>query len=79
MTPIAHRDLTLPLIPEDLQRNQGPVPLAAYVPLTVALIGIAFILAGGLGSRDTSLQAGLKAPVAGVDAIVTGSIPASAR
>jgi hypothetical protein len=69
------RDLTLPLIPDDAQRNQGPVPLAAYVPLTVALIGVAIILVGGLGSRDRGVQTATKAsPIATVDTVVTGSV-----
>jgi hypothetical protein len=69
------RDLTLPLIPDDIRRNQGPVPLAAYVPLTVALIGVAIILAGGLGSRGAGVQTAQQAPVAAtVDTVVTGSV-----
>jgi hypothetical protein len=74
----APRDLTLPLIPDDARRNQGPVPLAAYVPLTVALIGVAIILAGGLGSRDGGVQTALKASTpAVIDRVITGSVPAS--
>ena len=44
-------DLTLPLIPEAARRNQAPVPAAAYVPITIALIGVAVVLLGGISVR----------------------------
>jgi hypothetical protein len=54
MAPIAQPDLTMPLIPEAAQRHRGPVRLAPFVPITVALIGLAFILFGGVGVRASS-------------------------
>jgi hypothetical protein len=52
MTPNDPQDLTLPLIPEAARRNHGPVPVAAYVPIAVALLGVALILLGGIRARD---------------------------
>jgi hypothetical protein len=52
-------------------RNRRPVPAAAYVPITVALVGVMFILAGGIKARDTSTLA--YAPAA-IDTTVTGAI-----
>jgi len=43
-------DLTLPLIP-DVQRKQTRAPLAAYVPIGIALIGVALVLVGGVSVR----------------------------
>jgi len=66
------------------QRNDVPVPatppetettlrmkLAAFVPLTIAMLGVAAILFGGISARHQDTAA---APV--VDPIATGSIDA---
>jgi 8-oxo-dGTP diphosphatase len=66
-------DFTLPLIPEASRRNHASAPAAAFVPIAVALLGVAFVLVGGIKARD-----GADAPVAAASAtagaIVTGSI-----
>ena len=54
-------DLTLPLIP-DVRRNQGPVPVAAYVPIAVALIGVALVLIGGISVRAVDQPVIAQAP-----------------
>jgi hypothetical protein len=56
MTVQTETDLTLPLIPEIARRNQGAVPPAAYVPIAIAMIGVALVLIGGISVRavDTS-------------------------
>jgi hypothetical protein len=71
MTPDDPQDLTLPLIPEAARRNHGPVPVAAYVPIAVALLGVALILVGGVRARDAGVERPvstlLTAPVAAID------------
>jgi hypothetical protein len=66
-------DLTLPLIPESARLNRGPVPVAAYVPISVAVIGVALILVGGIRSHGSEREVA-SMPVAGVDTIVTGAV-----
>ena len=51
MTVQTETDLTLPLIPDVARRNQGPVPPAAYVPIAIAMIGVALVLIGGISVR----------------------------
>jgi hypothetical protein len=73
MTFRTETDLTLPLIPEAARQNRGPVPAAAYVPIAVAIIGVALILVGGIKSHGTAPQvAGV--PPTGIDTIVTGAV-----
>jgi hypothetical protein len=60
-------DLTISLIPEAARKYRGPVPLAAYVPIAVALVGVFFILVGGINARlgtpsANSAQAAIAAP-----------------
>lgn len=45
--------------------------LAAVLPITVALVGVAFILLGGVNARSSSAEV---AATSGIDPIVTGSI-----
>jgi hypothetical protein len=66
-------DFTLPLIPEASQRYRGAAPAAAFVPIAVALIGVAFILVGGIKARDTGETPVVSAPAA-ASPIVTGSL-----
>jgi hypothetical protein len=62
MTVKTETDLTLPLIP-DVRRNQGPVPVAAYVPIAIALIGVALVLIGGISVRAIETPSAAVVPV----------------
>ena len=61
-------DLTISLIPEAARKNRDRVPLSAYVPIAVALVGIFLILVGGIDARlgtpsaATNAQATIAAP-----------------
>lgn len=63
-----HSDILLPRAAwgEGLTRTR----LAAFVPITVALVGVAAILSGGLTARTN--------PAAAIDPMVTASIAAPA-
>jgi hypothetical protein len=65
-----HEDLLLPESPASRPRQS---PLAAFVPIAVALFGVAAILAGGVSARDVAV-----ADRAAVDPITTGSVTAQA-
>jgi len=67
-----HRDdLTLPLAAEAGADRQPSTPIAAFVPIAVALIGVGLILFGGLTARDPATVVGAAVEV---DQVVTGSI-----
>jgi hypothetical protein len=60
-------DILLP----DAAARVSRTKLAAVLPLSVALIGVAFILLGGVNARSSSAEV---AATAGIDPIITGSI-----
>ena len=71
MTAKYRDDLTLPLVQEADARGPRRTSIAAFVPITLALIGIGMILFGGLSARDPATAIGA---VSQVDPIATGSI-----
>jgi hypothetical protein len=58
------------LVPEGTATRPRQTPLGAFVPIAVALFGIAAILAGGISARDVAVADGN----AGVDPVTTGSV-----
>jgi hypothetical protein len=62
------------LLPENAGARPRQVPLAAFVPIAVAIFGVAAILFGGVSARDVAVADGNPA----VDPIVTGSVAAEA-
>ena len=60
-------DILLP----DAAARVSRTKLAAVLPISVALVGVAFILLGGVNARSSSTEV---AATSGVDPIVTGSI-----
>ena len=74
MSALTSHDLTLSLVPEP-PANRPRAPLAAFVPITVAVIGVAFILFGGIRAHDGAGTAvATSSAPALVDPVVTGSI-----
>ncbi len=71
MTTHFDHDLTLSLLPEAARREARRVPLVAFVPITVALIGVALVLFGGLKARDPATEVGA---LQTIDPIVTSAI-----
>lgn len=67
-------DLTLPLVAESTGSDSRRTPVAAFVPIAVALIGLALIMFGGATARDPATAVGVANQVQ-VDPIATGSIP----
>jgi hypothetical protein len=57
-------DLLLPPADVRAEARLRPAKLAAFVPIVVALVGVAAILLGGLTVRGT----------AGTDPVITGSV-----
>ncbi len=72
MTAQYRDDLTLLVTPQVGDSDQRRTPIAAFVPIAVALIGIGLILFGGLKARDADTVTG--AVAVEVDQVVTGSI-----
>jgi hypothetical protein len=60
-------DILLPEASAGISRTK----LAALLPITVALAGVAFILLGGISARGTSAEVAARADI---DPIITGSI-----
>jgi len=67
-------DLTLPLIIEASESGPRRWSLVAFVPISVALLGVALILCGGLSVRDSTTTVGAAKQI---DPIATGSISVS--
>jgi hypothetical protein len=65
-------DLTLPLVAESTGSDSRRTPIAAFVPIAVALIGLALIMFGGATARDPASAIGAAKQV---DPIATGAIP----
>jgi hypothetical protein len=63
MTVNSDTDLTLPLIPDMARRSQDSVPLAAYVPIAIALIGVILVLIGGISVRAIESPSAATVPV----------------
>ena len=59
------------LLPEAAAARINRTRLAAVLPMTLALAGVALILLGGVNARQPSAEV---AAATGVDPIVTGSI-----
>ena len=59
------------LLPEATATRLSRTKLAAVLPLSLALAGVAFILLGGVNARGSSAEV---AATAGLDPTVTGSI-----
>jgi len=59
------------LLPEAPAARINRTRLAAALPMTLALAGVAFILLGGVNARQPSAEV---AATTGIDPIVTGSI-----
>ena len=62
-------DILIPLEIEPIETRPQGSKLAAFVPITLALIGIGAILAGGISARNHEI-----AGRAVVDPIETGSV-----
>jgi hypothetical protein len=60
-------DILLPEASAGVSRTK----LAAILPITVAAVGVAFILLGGVNARGTSAEVAARADI---DPIITGSI-----
>ena len=71
MTDKFRHDLTLPLVGDTADRGPQRTPIAAFVPIALALIGVGAILFGGLQARDPATAIG---SIGAVDPIATGSI-----
>ncbi len=67
-------DALLPPTGESDTRAGRPRP-AVFVPIALALLGVAVILLGGLPAHDPDMAIG---KAAAIDPIVTGSVPAKA-
>lgn len=69
-----HRDdLTLSLVPETGANGLRRAPFTVFVPIFLALVGVAMILFGGLSARNqTATAVGVAAEV---DPVATGAIP----
>ena len=67
-------DLTLPFIIEADDSGPRRTPIVAFVPIALALAGIALILFGGLTARDKNTIIGDAIAAGKIDPIVTGSI-----
>jgi hypothetical protein len=63
-------DILIPLEIEPIETRPQCSRLAAFVPITLALIGIGAILAGGISAKNHELAG---RPV--IDPIETGSVP----
>jgi hypothetical protein len=59
------------LLPEAAVARVSRTKLAAFLPITLAVAGVAFVLLGGVNARSPSTEL---AASAGVDPVVTGSI-----
>ena len=64
-------DLLLPFVAEAAPTGPSRTSVAAFVPIALALIGVAMILFGGLSARDPATAIGAAYPV---DPIQTGAI-----
>ena len=72
---MTHKNLDDILLPHHAgAAGAGRSRLVAFVPITIALIGVGAILFGGLTARGTATAT---ASVGAVDPVVTGSIDAS--
>lgn len=59
------------LLPEAAAARVSRTKLVAILPISLALVGVAFIMMGGVNARSSSVEV---AAAAGIDPIVTGSI-----
>jgi hypothetical protein len=59
------------LLPESAASDISRTKLAPFLPIALALAGVAFILVGGVSVRGSSSEV---AATAGIDPIITGSI-----
>jgi hypothetical protein len=66
-------DILLPTEPGGSDRRPGRSRIVAFVPITIAIIGVAAILVGRVTVHDVARSNALD----GVDPIATGSIKAS--
>jgi hypothetical protein len=62
-------DILVPLEIEPIEAPREPSKLTAFIPITLALVGVAAILAGGISAKSREV-----ASRAAVDTMVTGSI-----
>ena len=58
------------LLPQSAASRPRPIPVAAFVPIAVAMLGVAAILFGGVSARDMAVAEDRAA----VDPMTTGSI-----
>lgn len=63
-------DILLPVVPGAADRRPNRSRLVAFVPITVAIIGVAAILVGQVSVQEV---ADSEAP-GGVDPVITGSV-----
>jgi hypothetical protein len=62
-------DILIPLEIEPIETRPEPGRLTAFIPITLAVVGVAAILAGGISARHHEV-----ADRAAIDMIETGSI-----
>ena len=62
----------VPLEIEPIETPREPSRLTAFIPITLALVGVAAILAGGISARSREVASRVT-----VDTMVTGSIGAA--
>ena len=73
MTAKFRDDLTLPLVVDTANSGRQRTPVAAFVPIALAFIGVGAVLFGGLSARDPATAT---VSIGAVDPIATGSIAA---